>query len=34
MLLKGAMEDPRVKVCAQIEGTESVGEGNVCVGGS
>lgn len=34
MLLRGAIEDPRVKMCTQIEGTESVGEGKVCVGGS
>ena len=34
MLLMGAMEDPRVKMCAQRVGTESVGEGKVCVGGS
>ena len=34
MFLRGAIEDPRVKMCVQIEGTESVGEGKVCVGGS
>ena len=34
MFLVGAMEDPRVKMCAQRVGTESVGEAKVCVGGS
>ena len=34
MLLVGVMEDLRVKICAQRVGTESVGEGKVCVGGS
>jgi len=34
ILLRGAMEDPRVNMCAQREGTESVGEGKLCVGGS
>jgi hypothetical protein len=34
MLLRSAREDPRVKMCAQRDGTESVGDGKVCVGGS
>jgi hypothetical protein len=34
ILLRGAREAPRVKICAHREGIESVGEGDVCVGGS
>jgi len=34
MVLLGAREDVRVKMCAHKRGIESVGEGEVCVGGS